>query len=64
MQSVHACAVETHFSVFAVFLNICSLKGANGVKFGVDFGVVVEISVKKGASKKVSKKGAPPYANN
>ncbi len=53
MQSVHACAVETHFSVFAVFLKTCSLKGANGVKFGVDFGVFVEISVKKGASKTV-----------
>ena len=49
MQSVHACAVETHFSVFAVFLKTCSLKGANGVKFGVEFGVFVEISVKKGA---------------
>jgi hypothetical protein len=63
MQSVHACAVETHFSVFAVFLKICSLKGVNGVKFGVDVGVFVEISVKKGASKHVSKKGAPPNAN-
>ena len=30
MQSVRACAVETHFSVFAVFLKIGSLKGANG----------------------------------
>ena len=45
---------------FCSFSKKCSLKGANGVKFGVDFGVCVEISGKKGASKKVSKKAPLP----
>ena len=63
MQSVHACAVQTHFFVFSFFLKIWSLKGAHGVKFGVYFSVFVDISVKNGASKNVSKKGVPPDSN-
>ena len=60
MQSVHACAVQTHFSVFSCFLKERSLEGAFGVRFGVYFGVFLDILVKKGTSKNASKKGAPP----
>ena len=55
MQSVHACAVQTHFSVFLFFLEMSALKGANLVKFDVYFCVFVDISVKQDASKHVSK---------
>ena len=37
MQSVHACAVQTHFSVFAFFLEKGSLKSQTVVNFGVFF---------------------------
>ena len=63
MQSVHACAVQTHFFVSSFFLKIWSLKGAHGVKFGVYFSVFIDISVKNGASENVLKKCVPPESN-
>lgn len=59
MQSVHACAVQTHFSVFSCFLKERSLEGAFGVRFGVYFGVFLDILVTKRYFKKCFKKRCP-----
>ena len=63
MQSVHACAAQTHFSVFVFLLKKSFLKSVHWVRFGVIIRVKCYICVKKNASKHVSKKGASPKAN-
>jgi len=63
MQSVHACAVQTHFSVFVVFLKKGSLKSLNLVNFGVIFCKKNDVCVEKEGPKTGSKKGAPPDSN-
>ena len=64
MQSVHACAVQTHFSVFVLVLKKGSLKNANWVNLGVMFNQKRDCCVKKGVPKTASKKGAPADSNN
>ena len=63
MQSVHACAVQTHFSLFAFF----SQKRFHGEskigQFGVTFHQKSYFCVKKGVPKTASKKGVPPISN-
>ena len=63
MQSVRACAVQTHFSVFEVRLKKRFLKSAISVNFGAIFAAKFELYVKKRASKNASKKGARPDSN-
>ena len=69
LRGVGAYAIRTRLRSRNTLFCFCSFsknrlpEGCKWSQFGVEFGVFVEISVKKGASKKVSKKGAPPRAN-
>ena len=63
MQSVHACAVQTHFLVVVLCLKKGFPKCVNRVHFGVMFGEKCDICVKNGVPKTGWKKGDPPDAN-
>ena len=63
MQSIHACAVQTHFSVFAFFLDKGSLETLKWVNFGVIFRQSSDFSLKKGVPKTASKKDAHSVSN-
>ena len=63
MQSVNACAVQTHFSVFACLLRKGLLKSPIWVNFLIIWCPKRDFSEKTEASKNTSKKGVPPDAN-
>ena len=63
MQSARACAVETHFFVFAFFLKIRLHMTSFWFHFGTVFRPQSQFWVKKRAPKNGSKKGDPPVAN-
>ena len=63
MQSVRACAVQTHFLVFVPVLKNSSPKTATWLNSGVVFGSKCDICVKKGVPETASKKRDPPDSN-
>merc|ERR1711924_401743 len=64
MQSVHAGAVQTHFSIFTLSLKSRSQITSCWVPFWRQFSSKIEFLLKKGHQKRGSKKGAPPDSNN
>ena len=60
VRSVHACAVQTHFSLFALLQERGCQKSARWVNFGVTVGPKVDIWCENGGPKKWSEKGCPP----
>jgi len=63
MQSVHACAVQTHFSVFACFLKNRLPRTMCWLHFGSNVHAKLQILAKKRDPQIVPQKGAPPGAN-
>ena len=64
MQSVHACAVQTHFLFFVFCLKKGFPKCVNWVHVGVMFGEKCDMCVKNGVPETGSKKGDPPESNS
>ena len=61
MQSAHACAVETHFFVFACFLKNRLQMISFWIHFGSVFCHKITILKEKRAPRSCSKKGDPPW---
>ena len=61
MQSVHAGAVQTHFSIFTCFLKNSSQQTSFGVHFGDNFRQKIATLSENSVPKNCSKKGAPPH---
>ena len=59
MQSVHAGAVQTHFSTFAFFLKSSFQKTSFGLHFGDIFTKNYKFGVEKGFQKSLPKNGIP-----